>query len=540
MSAETTRRGSIPDVNVVALLVASASRASDRIALVEGLGRERRTITYGALLDDAARRAQALATLGIGVGDAALLLHPPTIALYATIIALLARGATALFVDPAAPRHVFRDACARCTPRLFVGAPRAHLLRVVRTELRAIPCAVTTGRGVPFVLRGLARDLARADHSRTLATAAVTDDHPALITFTSGSTGRAKGVVRSHAFLRAQHQVLAATIGAPDGSRDLVAFPIVVLLNLAAGVTSILPHADLSHPDRVDPLPLLAQIERERVTRCSMPPAMFDRVLAPRDASRALRDVEEVLTGGGPVYPDVVDRAHAILPNARVRVAYGSSEAEPIAEWGTTALTAALRERMLRGDGLYAGRPVEAIRLRVVERSWGTAWPPMTHAEFDARQCPAGDAGEIVVAGPHVLGGYLDGVGDEETKVRVGETIWHRTGDLGRLDATGDLWLLGRASAVIRDARGEAYPFAVECAARLTWPGLRCAFVAHRGQRLLVIPHADAPSPDAIHAALRWAHIDRVVRVKALPLDTRHNSKVDYPALATLLDRTLR
>ena len=59
--------------------------------------------------------------------------------------------------------------------------------------------------------------------------------------------------------------------------------------------------------------------------------------------------------------------------------------------------------------------------------------------------------GEIVVSGAHVGAGYVGGVGDAETKFRVGEVIWHRTGDAGYLDAHGRLWLLGRCSARIAD-----------------------------------------------------------------------------------------
>jgi acyl-CoA synthetase (AMP-forming)/AMP-acid ligase II len=146
-------------------------------------------------------------------------------------------------------------------------------------------------------------------------------------------------------------------------------------------------------------------------------------------------------------------------------------------------------------------------------------------------------AGEIVVAGAHVLAGYWRGVGDAETKLRVGGVVWHRTGDLGVLDDRGRLWLLGRAAAAITDARGVAYPFAVECALRMRWPGLRSAFVAHEGRRVLVVEDAGAPPDAALRATLAWTTVDDVVRVRRIPLDGRHNSKVDYPGLRRLLAR---
>jgi acyl-CoA synthetase (AMP-forming)/AMP-acid ligase II len=146
-----------------------------------------------------------------------------------------------------------------------------------------------------------------------------------------------------------------------------------------------------------------------------------------------------------------------------------------------------------------------------------------------------GCAGEIVVSGPHVVRGYLHGHGDAETKFRVDGKAWHRTGDLGRLDDRGRLWLLGRASAAIADARGTLFPFAVETAARMTTGGGPVAVLAHEGRRLLVVEESAHAHVPALHAALEWARLDDVVTVRRIPMDRRHNSKVDYAALATRL-----
>ena len=126
------------------------------------------------------------------------------------------------------------------------------------------------------------------------------------------------------------------------------------------------------------------------------------------------------------------------------------------------------------------------------------------------------------------------GEGDAETKFRVDDRIWHRTGDSGYLDERGRLWLLGRASARIADDRGELYPFAVECAARQI-PGVRRAALAHQaGRRILLLePEAGAPPPDvtSVRSSLAWAQLDEVRVWREIPMDRRHNAKVDYAAL---------
>ena len=89
------------------------------------------------------------------------------------------------------------------------------------------------------------------------------------------------------------------------------------------------------------------------------------------------------------------------------------------------------------------------IEVRILPDKWGEPIGSFTHAELEAQSLPAGETGEIVVSGPHVLGGYLHGRGDSETKFRVNGTVWHRTGDAGYFDDTGRLWLMGRCAVNI-------------------------------------------------------------------------------------------
>ena len=190
---------------------------------------------------------------------------------------------------------------------------------------------------------------------------------------------------------------------------------------------------------------------------------------------------------------------------------------------------------MYAGRGLLVGRPVPQIALRIVHNRWGKPLGALNAQRVRRpRATRRGVDGEIVVCGPHVLAGYLNGVGDEETKFRVKGEVWHRTGDAGYLDAAGRLWLLGRAGAVIRDANGTIHPFAAECAAsQLPWVE-RSALAAHNGERLLAVQlglQAPADAEWRVQEALSWAQLDRVVRVPRIPVDRRHNAKIDYPAL---------
>ena len=234
----------------------------------------------------------------------------------------------------------------------------------------------------------------------------------------------------------------------------------------------------------------------------------------------------------------MLDAIAAVAPNASVVAVYGSTEAEPIAKIDRRDISADDRAAMTRGAGLLAGRPASSIQLRILPDRWGTPVGPWTVADLERDTLGPDEVGEIVVTGEHVLSGYLDGHGDEETKIKVGEHVWHRTGDAGYLDAQGRLWLLGRCSAKANDSDGVLYPLAVECAAGAV-PGVgRTAFVMHRQRRLLAAEvEGDAAAVRAeLMDRLAWAKLADVVIVPRIPVDRRHNAKVEYPALLQVLE----
>src|SRR5262249_16137341 len=227
-----------------------------------------------------------------------------------------------------------------------------------------------------------------------------------------------------------------------------------------------------------------------------------------------------------------------IAPQAEIVAVYGSTEAEPIAHIARGEMMAEDIAAMIRGRGLLAGPPVPEIRLCILRDPWGKPVGPYTAAEFEGTSAPTGEPGEMVVSGDRVLSSYWHGQGDREIKFIVDGEVWHRTGDAGYVDDTGRLWLLGRSEARIDDARGALYPFAVECAASHHDGVKRAAVVAREGRRLLVIePSQRGPALELaeLRRSLAWAQIDEIRWLKRIPVDRRHNAKIDYPGLRRLL-----
>ncbi|MBV7392967.1 AMP-binding protein [Mameliella sediminis] len=444
------------------------------------------SISFAELERRAAAFAATCARRGIAKGDRILVAMPVGVDLYVALAACWRLGAVAVFPEPALGLAGLRHAIAVTRPRALFASGLYRLIRF----LPALWCARRLAPGQ--------RDRGHVDSVN------LTPEDPALISFTSGSTGAPKAIPRSHGFLTAQYQAVAPLLASDGAENDLVAFPVFALVNLAEGRPSVLPNWKLTRPEAVTPAALAGWIRQTGATRALLPPALCE-TLAQADLPRALHSV---FTGGGPVKPALVDRLRSRNPGLRVISVYGSTEAEPIADLNWDEVSAADRMAMAGGGGLLAGPPVAGTDLRIVED-------------------------EIQVAGPHVNAHYLDPRHEEGTKVHEGNRTWHRTGDAGRLDEQGRLWLLGRHSGVAQGRDGPLYPFAVELAAE-SWPGVRRAALLPTQAGPVLVYEGTA---EACAERARALGIDRVQRVAAIPLDRRHRSKVDYTELRRQVER---
>jgi olefin beta-lactone synthetase len=531
-------------VNVTEILAARAALHPHRIALADAASG--RALTYGELDAASARVASALRARGLRPGEPVLILHPVSLELYAALIGLLRAGLVPAFPPPGATRGVLAR-CVREHPphAVLAGGIGWAALGTIPSLANAVRLATSPA---PF-----ACDVLRPRSSAGDAIAARGDDDPAMLTFTSGSTGAPKALARTHGVSRAQCDALAAALGL-DEATSLCAMPAVLLAELAACATCVLPAIDLRRPARADAALLAETLRAHRVERVIASPALLANLVAALRARGAtLPALRTIASGGAPVMPPLAAALRTIAPNARVLAVYGSTEAEPIAVIDAGAISAADLAAMREGAGLLAGTPHESdgplanapctpTAVAIVATPRGAVYGPFAEADAIERRALAPYAsGEILVAGPHVVTGYLDRAGDATTKVRAGARIWHRTGDLGYRDAQGRLWLTGRVANVVEDARGCVEPLRVECALSFLPEIARSALTGDEGARVLVVEPAPNSRIDArtIRAALPFAEIDRIV-VAPVPVDPRHNAKVDYAALARLVRRHAR
>ncbi|MFN5963104.1 MAG: AMP-binding protein [Verrucomicrobiota bacterium] len=506
-------------MNITSLVSQRAAWSPDAPALIDSAAG--RSLTFSDFDDEMAAMASALTRSGIMAGSRILLLLPVSAELFIILAAILRAGCSAIFVDPSAGLKHLGDACTTTEPHAFIGVARAHLLCLSCPPLRRIPRRFVTDFPLPHA------DFLAPDKSR-LETTQVSPEAPAVIRFTSGTTGIPKAAVRTHGFLERQFSVLTASLELRAFERDMVTMPMFVMANLAAGLASILPRADTRRTGACGDFS--AEIHGHQPTRIIAAPALLERMADACLARRIRMDcLRKIFTGGAPVFPRLFDKLSTVAPLASVTGVYGSTEAEPIALLPGSALTNAVRARITAGAGIPIGHPESNTAVRIFNPRGHSETTFLSQEEFAAACVSQGEFGEIVVSGPHVLPAYLDPATTASHKLRVGDTVWHRTGDIGYLSPDGSLWLLGRATSAGTAHRGSFHPLAIAAIAMTNPRVHQASALIHPGRRLLcVAPEGPSSFPDGL--------VDEIVVFPSLPVDHRHQSRIDHAALAKLIE----
>jgi acyl-CoA synthetase (AMP-forming)/AMP-acid ligase II len=500
------------------------------------------SISFAGLRERADRASAGLRRQGLRPGDRAIVMIPMSIDLYVGMLALLDLGAIAVFVDPWIGWRQIAAFAAFAEPRAYLGVPRSHVLRLFSGRLRSIPVTVTTGgRLGPIPAR---RTLAETEEPPGDGEVhPVQLDDPALITFTSGSSGEPKGANRTHGFLLAQHRALAAEFPSREGDVDMPIFPVFALNNLAVGVPSVVPAMDFRHVDRVDAAAVLGQMRAHGVTTCTASPPFFDRIAAQVEKTGTPPSLRRILTGGAPVSDAQLAAWRKALPDTEILVAYGSTEAEPVAHLSADERLAAVSDVRPDSPGYCAGRPIERVRAKVIRIHPG----PIEVGDWKDWELPLGEIGELVVTGEHVCRDYYrNPKAVKENKIAgPAGSIWHRMGDTGYFDGQGRFWIAGRVHSTIHRGSEPVHPQLVEQAACKEDPRIRRAAAVglpdlKLGERVVLVLETGAGEELKADVERRLVAagqpVDEIrLTTEPLPVDPRHNSKIDYGKLRETL-----
>jgi olefin beta-lactone synthetase len=399
--------------------------------------------------------------------------------------------------------------------------------------------------GVPALT--LAEIVAEAD---ALLPTPPTPDAEAAVAFTSGSTGPAKGVVYRHRQLEAQRDALARAYAITDDDRLVAAFAPFALYGPALGIPSMVPAMDVTAPSTLTAVALAEAVATLDATLVFASPAALTNVAATADALEphhlaALAGVRTLMSAGAPVPAELLRRLTAILPHAEAHTPYGMTEVLPVADIELADIEASVAA-VGPGGGVCVGHPVPGVEVAISPLDDAAeATGPLTHAPDVT--------GEVCIRAGHVKDRYDRLALTELASSR--DAGWHRSGDVGHLDPDGRLWVEGRLAHVISTAAGVVTPVGVERSVEQIEHVAMAAAVGvgpPGAQALVVVVATDPPAGrpqlapltlvdrvrEAVGAAV-GVDVAAVIAVPALPVDVRHESKIDRAEVARQAERLL-
>ena len=369
------------------------------------------------------RLTGALVARGIGAGDRVAVIDRNHLASLDMILAAGALGAITVL-----PNWRLKDAeltyvLGDCSPRLVVlGAAFVDREELIRMAAPSIEHVVHLDDDYESWL---------SSGTPTSPAADVRPDTPVLVIYTSGTTGAAKGVVFSHSALIANAEVSALTAHAEPGDRALTSMPLFHIGGVGAALAAV--ESGLPQTILADPTPdAIVQAIEQGCTRTFLVPAVIDRMLESGQRERqALASLSLLAYGGSPCPRPILEAALAAMPDTDIVQVYGMTE---LCGSVTQLSNTAHRDSDHRERLAAAGQLVDHVDVRIVD--------PTTLLDVSP-----GDAGELWFRTPKRMQGYLGK--PEATAQVIVDGGWLRTGDIGRMDEEGFIFIVDRLKDII-------------------------------------------------------------------------------------------
>jgi len=408
----------------------------DRPAVMDG----ERTWTYGAFVDRVQRAAGVLRALGLGPGNRFGVIAPNTAENAELFYGAYWSGIVPVPVNvrlaPPEIRGILEDAQVK-------GLLVDSALRTLLDEE-----ALTPWREGAVLVRAPGEE---GSYEARLAAALPEPMHPgrpddeAILLYTGGTTGRSKGVPLTHRNILSDALQCAPAFGPVRDDVYLHAAPMFHSADLLGTIWFLFGGAHAYMPV-FSPAGLLETIERLGITFTMLPPTMIIMALqVPELSEFDLSSLRGLIYGASPMAVEWIRRTTEALPGVELHQGYGLTETSPL----LSILTWEAHKEALRA-GAYerlksCGRPIAGVELRIVDEQ--------------GREVPAGEGGEVAARGANITQGYLNRDEENRRTIRNG---WFHTGDLGRRDDEGFVYLLDRKKDMVVSGGENIYTSEVE------------------------------------------------------------------------------
>jgi len=335
---------------------------------------------------------------------------------------------------------------------------------------------------------------------------------PPMMVSTSGTTGLPKIGFRNDVHLLAMFSALSRYINWEGCTGHLTWFPMVTLLNAGQGVHTIYPNQFLGKYNFES---LRNQVLTKKITHISGPPTPLLELIK----TGSLPTVKQVFVGGSIITESVAISLKAGFPNAEIYTIYGSTEVEPVS---VSPISEYMRLLKSGNAGVPIGKIDQDLEFNL--NQIGT----ITLSNGNTT-----DVGELLIKGPQAAKAF------PITDIEKPLDSWVQMGDIGYFDNESNFWLLGRKGFTFQTTNGISGPFTLECPAppNPLWQG-KMTIIPFQGKTTLVLAREILFDVSPI---LKWCESlgivpEQTLSVPKMPMDKRHNSRIDYNEILRILD----
>ena len=369
-----------------------------------------------------------------------------------------------------------------------------------------------------------------------------------MVAYTSGATGRPKGVVYTDQMIVSLLGVLEGQFGLEAEKKDLPLLPMFSLFNVVLGVCSVFPPVDPTKPLSLDPAKVLKVIQDFQVNYSFGSPTLWNKIAEYCVRSRKqLSSISKIFIAGAPVPPNTLERLKEVMPGGESYTPYGATEALPVTLVSGTSLLNKKRELAKSGEeGTLVGKPVKGVEAQVIEAS------DQVIADIsDAKPLAAYQIGELIVKGGNISPRYFDQIdATENAKIKDKDGFWHRMGDMAYLDKTGNIYFCGRKAHIVKVDQKIYYSVPIERIFNQHDKVYRSALIALIGGSEVAMaiepypqyfPGTATERAEFISELLDLALSSKLSQVikdfyffESFPVDARHNAKIFRDKLGKL------